>query len=339
MENLLKKITEDVATEIAKAFTSDQFAELVTKTKGEGESRAFEVIISTSAIDRHGETILQSGWDFKNYMANPVVLWGHDYHSLPVGIVTEIIPDGEKTIARGIFAPAEANPLAEQLFKLYQLGMLKTVSVGFIPKEYNGNQITKAELLELSFVSVPANPEALSTGKALELGLDMDLIKQKNVIAAEIEPVAEKQAEAIATEEAVLAELKKFEDGEGTVNVTTKLLQELVSVKAGRVLSAKTRELIKTAIDGLQPITGVLQELYDATDPQGTEGKQADNGTAPEPERSNPSGVTDAQSNSFTEMLKGKPVGEAEALKEALRFVATAAGDALHAFKTVTKTK
>lgn len=312
MDNLFKKLTEEVAGEIAKAVTSQGFADLITKTKESDTSRAFEVVMSSSAIDRHGETILQSGWDFKNYMSNPVVLWGHDYQSLPVGIVTEIVPDGEKTVARGLFAPADANPLAEQLHKLYQAGMLRTVSVGFIPKEYNGNQITKAELLELSFVSVPANPEALVTGKMKDLGLDLELLTQKGVFTAEAtaEVPAEKAIEPVA---------------------------EVVVEKSGRVLSAKTRELIKTAIDGLQPIAGVLQELYDATEPQGTEGKQADNGTAPEIERSNPSGVTDAQENSFTGMLKGMKVSEAEAFREALKTIATATGDALHAIKNVTK--
>jgi phage head maturation protease len=42
---------------------------------------------------------------------------------------------------------------------------LKTVSVGFIPKERdpeNQRIITRAELLEVSFVPVPCNPNALS---------------------------------------------------------------------------------------------------------------------------------------------------------------------------------
>lgn len=43
--------------------------------------------------------------------------------------------------------------------------MLKAVSVGFIVKERdpaNFSIITQAELLEVSFVAVPANPNAIS---------------------------------------------------------------------------------------------------------------------------------------------------------------------------------
>jgi phage head maturation protease len=48
--------------------------------------------------------------------------------------------------------------------------MLKTVSVGFIPLKRNDQDykiIEKAELLEVSFVAVPANPNAISMDKKL----------------------------------------------------------------------------------------------------------------------------------------------------------------------------
>ena len=60
---------------------------------------------------------------------------------------------------------SESNPLWKLLADLYDEGMVKTVSVWFIPKsrdESNKRIITSAELLELSFVAVPCNPNALS---------------------------------------------------------------------------------------------------------------------------------------------------------------------------------
>lgn len=132
----------------------------------------FSVIASTSVVDRQGESIDQNGWDLTNYKTNPVILWAHDYSALPIGKAEQIgIVDGQLQMS-GIFATAEANPIAEQVRKLYQEGILNTVSVGFIPKERNGNTITKAELLEVSFVPVPANPQALSL--AMTKGLDVD---------------------------------------------------------------------------------------------------------------------------------------------------------------------
>jgi len=157
---MLKKFSEKIKSEVMKAL--EEKREFLANIKEAGDSGKFEVIASSESVDRQGEIVLQEGIDIKNYMNNPVILFGHDYWSLPIGKATEIVRQVGKTVVRGVFASAEANPLAQQVRRLYEEGILKAVSIGFIPKEYNGNQITKSELLELSFVPVPANPEALS---------------------------------------------------------------------------------------------------------------------------------------------------------------------------------
>ena len=59
---------------------------------------------------------------------------------------------------------------------------MKTVSVGFIAKKRDPNNpkiITEAELLELSFVPVPCNPNALSLNKEmLDAMIEKGLIKE-----------------------------------------------------------------------------------------------------------------------------------------------------------------
>jgi len=62
---------------------------------------------------------------------------------------------------------------AQDVKKLVDDGVLNAVSVGFIPKERNGNIITRAELLEISIVPVPANQEAILLSKEIS-----DLIKK-----------------------------------------------------------------------------------------------------------------------------------------------------------------
>ena len=157
---MLKKFSEKIKSEVMKALAEKK--EFLANIKEAGDSGKFEVIASSESVDRQGEIVVQEGIDIKNYMQNPVILFGHDYWSLPISKATEIVRQAGKTVVRGVFASAEANPLAQQVRKLYEEGILKAVSIGFIPMEYNGNQITKSELLELSFVPVPANPEALS---------------------------------------------------------------------------------------------------------------------------------------------------------------------------------
>ena len=167
-EATFQKINNEILEKVTLAISSKDFQDAIAKTKAATDSGTFEVIISTADEDRQGEVINHSGWDFTNYKNNPVVLWGHNYYDLPIGVTDEIFTnDKGQTIAKGRFAPEDANPFAQQVRKLYDAKIVKTTSVGFIAREMEGNVITKAELLEFSFVPVPANPMALSLAKEL----------------------------------------------------------------------------------------------------------------------------------------------------------------------------
>ena len=163
------------------------------------ESGTFEVIISTEDVDRHGDVVRVDGWDTTNYMNNPVVLCNHEWWDLPVGMCTELRVEGKKLIAKGKFAPADANPKAQMVRKLYDLGMMRATSVGFIPVTIEeGNIITQAELLEFSFVTVPANPNALSI--ATEKGMDIARMKTLGLIVEAKEEGGEAQTGETPTE-------------------------------------------------------------------------------------------------------------------------------------------
>lgn len=144
------------------------FKGLVTKS----EEGKYKVLASTAAVDRHGDIVDQNGWDLTNYKANPVMLWAHNYSELPVAKATGIEITELGLEAEFEFAPSDANPKAAMIQKLYDDGFLNAVSVGFIPKERKGNVITKSELLEISFVPVPANQEALRLAmKSMDISL------------------------------------------------------------------------------------------------------------------------------------------------------------------------
>lgn len=184
-EATFQKINNEILEKVSLAFTSKEFKDAIEKTKAATDSGTFEVIISTADEDRQGEVIDQSGWDFANYKNNPVVLWGHNYSGLPIGVTDDIFTnDKGQTIAKGRFAPEEANPFAQQVRRLYDAKIVKTTSVGFIAREMEGNVITKAELLEFSFVPVPANPMALSLAKELNLNTS-ELITKGLFVKAE----------------------------------------------------------------------------------------------------------------------------------------------------------
>lgn len=202
MNESLKKLSTEIAAEIAAIIKAAPTQDFIAKTKAASDDDAgtFEVVVSTADVDRQGEVVDQAGWDLSNYKNNPVVLFGHDYYSLPIGVCDSIELIEGKLVAKGRFAPMEANPFAQQVRRLYDLKIMRATSVGFIVREANGNIITKAELLEFSFVPVPANPYALSMRQVQELGLDLSMINAKGldlkVKEEDTTPPADPQPEA-----------------------------------------------------------------------------------------------------------------------------------------------
>lgn len=172
MDKLLKQFSDDVAKNLKAKIESAEFASFIAKVKDSGDDRTFEVVMSTSDEDRQGDALDQSGWDFKYFDENPVLLWAHNYQSFPIGIITDIEIQGDKTVATGKFAPSGMNPEADLACALYQEKILRAVSPGYIQND-DGTR----ELLEVSFCPVPAGRHALSLRQVRSLGLSTrDLI-------------------------------------------------------------------------------------------------------------------------------------------------------------------
>lgn len=144
------------------------------------KERAFTAIASTESKDRDGDILRANGWKLKNYRRNPVVLWGHDSLSLPVAKAKDIRVNDTKLVFRPQFATAEQNPFAEQVFQMFKAGFLRAFSVRFDPIDWAdiepeegkqntasvlrpGREFKSQELLEISAVNIPANPEALKS--------------------------------------------------------------------------------------------------------------------------------------------------------------------------------
>lgn len=138
------------------------------------------VVGSTGSIDRHGESINPVGWKLDNYQKNPVVLWGHDYRALPIGKAIRVWIEDKKLMFD--IQLSKTYEMGKKVFDLIQEGIVNTVSVGFIPlklDETGEYTWAEQELLELSFVTVPANPEALTPAQKSLLGNVEQLFKLK----------------------------------------------------------------------------------------------------------------------------------------------------------------
>ena len=74
--------------------------------------------------------------------------------------------------------PDGADPFVDKLYRLTRLGAIRAVSVGFIPLEMEdrfddddrwlGFRFLRSQLIELSLVSVPANPDAVQLAKSID---------------------------------------------------------------------------------------------------------------------------------------------------------------------------
>ena len=122
------------------------------------------VVGSDDSIDRHGDRINPKGWDLKNFKKSPVILLNHNYWSLPIGKAVNVRVENNQLLFDIEFS--QTYDVAKTVYNLVKENIMKAVSVGFLVKEWarSGSDYTieKAELLELSFVTVPANPNALS---------------------------------------------------------------------------------------------------------------------------------------------------------------------------------
>jgi HK97 family phage prohead protease len=111
-------------------------------------------------MDRSGESIPFESWDLSNFQKSPRLLVDHDYSvAAIVGKCTNL----EKNAAtRAItFEPVfhDITQVAKDTRALVEQGFLDTVSVGFMRKTDEKGNVTN-ELMEISFVAVPANPSA-----------------------------------------------------------------------------------------------------------------------------------------------------------------------------------
>lgn len=138
------------------------------------DKRIVEYIGSDESIDRYGTSL--RGWNLKQYRRNPVFLYGHDHYFPPIGAAKRVWLDPEKNLRFRIqYVPEELFPFAGFVFKMVQGRWIRATSVGFIPdkvqwptnEEYEADNdapvlLLNNELLELSQVTVPANPNALA---------------------------------------------------------------------------------------------------------------------------------------------------------------------------------
>lgn len=137
-------------------------------------------IVSTEKPDRDGDIIRVEGWDLKNFEEHPVLLSSHNYRSLlnQIGEWTEMAVKDKRLVGTAQYLIGKGNDEADWAFELAKMGRA-AYSVGFIPDMEKAEKIEGTddwwpswefkgqELLEVSQVTIPANPDALQRAKGL----------------------------------------------------------------------------------------------------------------------------------------------------------------------------
>ncbi len=177
------------------------------------ETRTITFVASDGVRDAAGTVLNQEGWNLKRYEKNPIVGYQHEVYggwdgSDPdnvIGKARAYVEDGQ-LLADITFEPKDVNEKAEKIYKKLLFGSLNAVSVGFRsigkgrwgegeealdgsnPTYYYAGQ----ELLEISVVNIPSNPNAVRRAMEYEQNELKALMEaEKTAPAADPDPEPE----------------------------------------------------------------------------------------------------------------------------------------------------
>lgn len=187
--------------------------------KDEQGSRKITFVASDGTRDSAGTVLNVDGWKLDRFNSNGIIGYQHkvyggwddtDNPDNVIGKGYAYVKDGQLLVDVE-FEPAEINELAEKIYQKLLFGSLKAVSVGFMPigkgqwgkdeESLDGKNPTYyyagQELLEVSVVNIPANPNALKKGLELQ-DSEMEQLRSEFVKEVEI-PEQEDDAERLAS--------------------------------------------------------------------------------------------------------------------------------------------
>ncbi len=150
----------------------------------DAETHRVTSVISTGGVARDEAVIEAAGWQFGNYDRNPVVLWQHNAEEPPFARTVEHLTSDSELVARAEFDPDDEFGMS--IFRKIQAGFINATSVRWLPLAFEWREagkgkdkkqtlhFTSTELLEWSFVTIPADPSALIIRLGSGATLDLD---------------------------------------------------------------------------------------------------------------------------------------------------------------------
>lgn len=171
-------------------------------------------VASDDSVDSAGTVLNQDNWDLRRFNANGIIGYQHkvyggwDDTDNPDNVIGKGVAyvEDKKLMVDITFEPADINPLAEKIYQKIMFGSLRAVSVGFLPvgrgkfgegADAETYYFAGQELLEVSVVNIPANPNALK--KCMEAEAEFIEAERKR-LRAEAEEQEQVQPEPLEEE-------------------------------------------------------------------------------------------------------------------------------------------
>ena len=214
------------------------------------DKRTLRILATDETRDRDGDIVTMKGWDFENFIKNPVFLWGHDYGSVPLAaaVKMERKRNPSRLVLTHKFPTPGVHPFADMVLQLYHERVINAGSVGFIPfdweeikdseedkpkrRGWSNRKFTKQELLEHSGCAVPANPNAVqesiaSAMKAIDFKYD-DKVKLYRAFCGE-EALELSAEEKTAAEEEIAELIEKGVEVEEDTKIQVQVPEDLTA--------------------------------------------------------------------------------------------------------------
>ncbi len=128
-----------------------------------GEDTVIEGWANKAVVDRGNDIINKEAWDLGNYGKNAIILYNHDKDK-PIGKALDVHATDEGLYIQARISKSK-DPFISYVRDMIREGILNSFSVGFDAKHESKNaagvnEIKKAELYEVSIVTLPMNQDS-----------------------------------------------------------------------------------------------------------------------------------------------------------------------------------
>lgn len=159
--------------------------------KEDSKQKPVTFILLDGSVTTFGFRVLVDGVDTSQFERNPVMLYGHNDHSLPIGSWLNIRKENDRLLADANFDYDDPDPEVQRIIGKVERGIIKMASVGLRDPEMSTDEkyivsgqtlptVVKSSLREASIIPIGANNNAMKlydhAGSLIDLSNEIKLM-------------------------------------------------------------------------------------------------------------------------------------------------------------------